>query len=133
MPLKNLVPTLNISDIEASLEFYREALGFDVVSDPAAVREWRWATIRSGYTERMLSEARHAPPADKSTGPRDDSDWPVIFYFYPDDVVALYAQVIAQGFEPNPLEATFYGMREFSLTDPDGQVLSFGQDSKRPG
>ena len=33
MALKNLVPMLNVSDIDASLAFYREALGFEVVSD----------------------------------------------------------------------------------------------------
>jgi uncharacterized glyoxalase superfamily protein PhnB len=46
-------------------------------------------------------------------------------------VVGLYAHVIAEGFEPTPLQVTVYGMREFSLIDPDGHVLSFGQDSKQ--
>jgi len=131
LQLKHLVPMLSVSDIEASLEFYREALGFEVVSNPASVRKWRWATIRSGYTELMLSGARHGSPADKTRDYHTDTSWPVIFYFYADDVVALYARVIAQGFAPTPLDVTFYGMREFSLTDPDGHMLSFGQDADR--
>ena len=53
----------------------------------------------------------------------------VIFYFYPDDVVRLYAHILAEGFEPTALKVTHYGMREFSLVDPDGHVLSFGQDA----
>ena len=35
---------------------------------------------------------------------------------------------IANGYQPTPLQVTIYGMREFSLTDPDGHMLSFGQD-----
>ena len=131
MKLTNLIPMLKVSNIENSLEFYQKALGFNVVSDPAAVREWRWATIRSGNTELMLSEARHQPPESKIDDPHVDTDWPAIFYFYPDDVVSLYTHVIAQGYQPTPLEVTVYGMREFSLIDPDGHVLSCGQDAER--
>ncbi len=120
---------LNVSNIETSLEFYQTAFGFEVVSDPDAVSDWRWATIRSGNTELMLSESRCQPETKRIEDPHSDTDWPAIFYFYPDDVVALYAQVISNGYEPTALEVTHYGMREFSLTDPDGHVLSFGQDA----
>lgn len=131
MKLQNLIPMLNVSNIETSLDFYRDALGFEVVSDPAAVSAWRWATIRSGDTELMLSESSREPPPRRIADPHADTGWPAIFYFYPDDVVALYAHVIAEGFEPSALEVTHYGMREFSMPDPDGHVLSFGQDADR--
>ncbi len=118
---------LNVSDIEQSLDFYSRALGFALISDPSAVRSSRWATVRSGNAELMLSEFRHAAIAQKTGNPRRDRDCSVVFYFYPDDVVALYAHVIASGFEPSPLEVTGYGMREFSLADPDGHLLCCGQ------
>jgi hypothetical protein len=35
---------------------------------------------------------------------------------------------IANGYQPTPLQVTSYGMREFSLVDPDGHMPSFGQD-----
>ena len=35
---------------------------------------------------------------------------------------------IANGYQPTPLQVTSYGMHEFSLVDPDGHMLSFGQD-----
>ena len=44
------------------------------------------------------------------------------------DVARQYAQVIACGYQPAALKVTVYGMRDFSLTDPDGHRLSFGQD-----
>lgn len=129
MALKNLIPLLNVSDIEASLDFYRDALGFQVVSNPQAVKEWRWATIRSGWTELMLSQTGSGPGLSSSPDPRANTNWPTIFYFYPDDVARLYAQVVARGYQPSPLIDTVYGMREFSLPDPDGHLLSFGEAS----
>ena len=128
MALKNLILMLNVSDIEASLEFYREALDFKLVSNPDAVQEWHWATIRSGWTELMLSQTESPPTPNADNDPHANTAWPVIFYFYPDDVARLYAQVIANGYQPTPLQVTIYGMREVSLVDPDGHMLSFGQD-----
>jgi uncharacterized glyoxalase superfamily protein PhnB len=127
--LKNLIPMLNVSDIEASLKFYREALGFEAVSDLETIKQWRWATIRSGETELMLSQTESGPGLDECVDPQVSTAWPSIFYFYPDDVARLYTRVIARGFEPTPLQDTIYGMREFSLRDPDGHMLSFGQDA----
>ena len=70
------------------------------------------------------------PPRPNPDGdPHASTAWPVIFYFYPEDVAALYDRVRDRGFEPTLLKDTIYGMREFSLQDPDGHMLSFGQDS----
>lgn len=131
MTLQNLVTVLNVSDIESGLEFYRDALDFKLVSDSAAVKRWRWATIRSARTELMLSQTDSPPPGGEPIDPHSSSAWPCIFYFYPDDVARLYAQVIARGYRPTPMIDTRYSMREFSLQDPDGHLLSFGQDARQ--
>ncbi len=129
MTLTRLIPMLNVSDIDNSIEFYREALGFDVVSPRELVADWRWATIRSGAVELMLSETGSAPGMRTSVDPHANTSWPAIFYFYPDDVSTLFAEVIRKGYQSTPLEVTHYGMLEFSVQDPDGHVLSFGQDA----
>ena len=61
--------------------------------------------------------------------PHRDTNWPVLFYFYPDDVGALHRQVLDAGETPTEMTVTHYVMREFSLVDPDGHVLSFGEDA----
>jgi uncharacterized glyoxalase superfamily protein PhnB len=126
MALKNLIPMLNVSDMEASPEFYREALDFKVVSNPDAMKKWGWATIRSGWTEIMLSQTESPPVMLGTNHPQSGSAWSTIFYFYLDDVARLHTQVIARGYEPTALKDSVYGMRKFSLTDPNGHRLSFG-------
>ena len=128
MKLKLLIPMLNVSDISQSLAFYRDALGFEVVSDPEAVSEWKWATIRSGDTELMLSESGCDIGLKRDIDPQESTDWPVIFYFYPDSVEALHEHILKLGYRPTELIDTIYGMREFSIQDPDGHMLSFGED-----
>ena len=128
MVLKNLIPMLNVRDIKASLAFYKKALDFEVVSHPGAVEEWRWATIRSGSVELMLSETESPPSIERSLDPHVSTQWPAIFYFYPDDVEALYGKVCDRGYQPTELITTIYQMKEFSIQDPDGHMLSFGQE-----
>ncbi|RDE24284.1 hypothetical protein DV711_01455 [Motiliproteus coralliicola] len=127
MKLTNMIPMLNISQIETSLEFYKAALGFEVVSDPTAVDEWRWATIRSGETELMLSETSYPLGLQQPVDPQQSTCWPTIFYFYPDNVESLHQHLTTLGYHPTALIETIYGMREFSLQDPDGHMLSFGE------
>ncbi|MEM9689121.1 MAG: VOC family protein [Pseudomonadota bacterium] len=127
MHLKQLIPMLNVADIHVSLDFYRRALGFEVVSDPQMLTEFHWATIRSGDTELMVSETDAPPPLALGINPQKSSSWPTIFYFYPDDVRALHARVVAENFSPTEVEERVYGMLEFSLQDPDGHLLSFGE------
>lgn len=127
MTLKKLIPMLNVSNLEVSLAFYQKALQFEVVSPKAAIAEWRWATIRSGGTELMLSETQTELGLAKGIDPQKSTDWPSIFYFYPDDVEALHQFVTENGYKTTTLEATIYGMKEFSLQDPDGHLLTFGQ------
>lgn len=128
MKLKQLVPMLNVSDIQASLTFYCDALGFEMISPEEALEEWHWCLIRHGHIELMLSQTGAGPRLDVGVNPHRDANWPAIFYFYPDDVVALYQALQDADHQVSTLEATFYGMNEFSMQDPDGHLLSFGQE-----
>jgi uncharacterized glyoxalase superfamily protein PhnB len=129
--LKCLVPMLNVSNIEKSLRFYEEAFGFEVISDPKMVQKWKWATIRSGDTELMISESEGNPNLEMGINSHSNSNWPCVYYFHPDSVEALYDHVIKCGYKPTALEITFYGMNEFSIQDPDGHLLSFGQEESQ--
>jgi uncharacterized glyoxalase superfamily protein PhnB len=65
-------------------------------------------------------------------GPAQDEGWPVIYYFYLEDVVALHGEIRRKGFRASDLRVTFYGMKEFELRDPDGHILWFGQETDEP-
>ena len=130
MKLKQLIPMLKVSDIKASLDFYDKALGFKVVSEPKTIEEWRWASISSGETHLMLTESSSTLKSQETPDSAESDDWPCIYYFYPDNVEALYEHILDAGYSPTKLEVTFYGMKEFSIRDPNGHLLSFGEDTE---
>lgn len=106
-------PLLLVPDVTATADFYRQRLGF--TSDPdAATPEycvvWRDnAAVHLAKADRPLSGVR--------------------IFFWVKDVDALYEQVIKRGAAiAVPLETRPYGVRDFSILDPNNVLLVFGQD-----
>lgn len=126
MQLNDMISMLTVVDIHKSLKFYQDALGFERLSPDEALFEWKWAIIRSGKVELMLSQGKGP------VHPEGEHDYNAVFYFYPDNVEALYERLSSEGFPVTDLIVTFYGMKEFSLKDPDGHFLSFGEDTDEP-
>lgn len=123
MALTRLVPMLHVADIERSLAFYRERVGFTLLSPESAVKEWRWVDL-------MLAGGLTGGPIREKGATTED--WPVMFYFYPDDVVGLHETLRKRGVDVGGLCVTFYRMKEFSCLDPDGHMLTFGQETDEP-
>ena len=124
MKLRALTPMLMCDDVQASIEFYTDALGFTTHDRMDNIGKSGWAMLKHGSVELMLASPTYIPE-----GVQVDGRFPqVLFYFYPDDVAALRAALIEKGHSPGELEDRFYGMREFEIVDPSGHVLVFGQD-----
>jgi len=133
MPISRLTPMLNVSDVVRSVDFYRRATGFVLLSDEQQLREWRWAHMGLGASDLMLSESGGPHPALRDGDPMAEAEpeclgWATIFYLRTDDVAADRERCLREGLEPTPFRDSFYDMREFQIRDPDGHVLWFGQD-----
>jgi uncharacterized glyoxalase superfamily protein PhnB len=123
-----MIPMLNVRNVSNSLDFYKKALGFELVSSVEDLSQFRWGIIGSDTTELMLSESQHAP-IKQQPDPFGSGDWSVNFYFYPPDIKGLHQHLLSNSYEPSPLKETDYGVLEFNLQDPDGHILSFGAET----
>ena len=118
-----LTPHLFVEDMQRSIAFYRDILGFEVRrAEPEAAPTF--ASLARGDSLLMLS------PFGESFG-----DWkvadvaehrrgqlgPVSFYIEGGDLEADYQRVLDAGTNiVDPLAARAWGQREFTLADPDG-------------
>jgi catechol 2,3-dioxygenase-like lactoylglutathione lyase family enzyme len=120
MPLRSPVPILYVTDIEKTIRFYCDVLGFR-----CANRFESWASLQRDSAEIMFSLPNEHLPFEKSlfTGS---------FYFHADDVDALWAQLRDKADVVYPLESFEYGMREFAIRDINGYLLQFGQEIQSP-
>ena len=106
-------PPLTVPDVAATAAFYRTVLGFK--TDPGAESPDYCVVWRDNAAVHLTSGELAA------TGVR--------IFFWVKDVNTLYADVISHGGEIDvPIDTRHYGIRDFSIRDPNGVSLVFGQD-----
>jgi catechol 2,3-dioxygenase-like lactoylglutathione lyase family enzyme len=111
--------TLVTADMARAVRFY-QALGFSIAygGETAAFTSFR---VGPGFLN-LARAGDGRPPAGATR-----------IIFHVDDVDALYAHVLAQGFAPEaPPRDASWGERYFHLDDPDGHALSFARPLDRP-
>jgi uncharacterized glyoxalase superfamily protein PhnB len=131
--LTSLTPYIEVFDMVASVAFYRDILGFSIKFaspevDTAEGRFSHFVMLHRGQAEIMLNTAydsNERPPE------RRDGRWAACrhFHFYIDcdDVMGLYDEISKRGGTSAPPAKTGYGYFGFSLSDPDGYVVTFHQ------
>jgi len=111
-----------VGDIEASLAYYRDKLGFDVAF------EWgKPMTFYAGVCSGKVTV--HLVSADRT--PRQAGHGAVTIDV--DDVDALHADLVRRGAKVLKAPADYdYGLRDFDVADLDGNMLFFGMELKKP-
>ncbi|MEQ8935886.1 MAG: VOC family protein [Amphiplicatus sp.] len=126
-----LTPLLQVYDMPAALAFYRDVLGFEVVSaspeaDTPEGRFSHWMWLRLGPADVMLNTAYdegERPPARVEAQQRWHGD--TCLYFGVADVDAVYEELRSKIAGLKPPKNAPYGMRQLYLSDPDGYGLCF--------
>ena len=122
--VRGLAPLLQVFDMPASLRFYRDALGFQVVSSSEPGDEADWVWLRHGDAHLMLNTAYERdtrPPAPDPGRAQWHED--ASLYLGCPDVDAAYAHLRARGIAAEPPRVAPYGMRQLYTRDPDGYVV----------
>jgi catechol 2,3-dioxygenase-like lactoylglutathione lyase family enzyme len=138
---RGMTPLLHVYDMPQSLAFYQEVLGFAIVDASAVVeapegRFPHWVWLALGPAQLMLNTAYdegERPAARVEARQRWHGD--TCLYFGVDDVDAVYGALRSRLPDLKPPADAPYGMRQLTLSDPDGYSLCFQtpiQESARP-
>lgn len=128
-PFIDLVPMLMCADVQASIRFYTDTLGFTVTGRDDDVGASGFAALANGKARLMLASGTYVPTAQKVDGQYPQSN----YYFYVEDAQALRQAVADRGWQATECVKRFYGLLEFEVVDPDGHILLFGEDLEKPG
>lgn len=102
---------LHVPDVVATAKFYRDILGFT----------WDFGDGSYAVVWRDNSAIHFVPGEKAPEGVR--------LFQWVRDVDACFAEVVARGGEVGGEPANQpYGLREFSMRDPNGVSVTFGQD-----
>jgi uncharacterized glyoxalase superfamily protein PhnB len=113
----SLRPMLRTKDLQGSIDFYTQELGFALVGFSS---DDGWASLRRDAVELMIA----TPNAHR---PFDEAMFTGSFYFDVDDARDLWERVKDRARVVYPIEDFHYGMREFAIHDNNGYTLQFGQ------
>jgi glyoxylase I family protein len=122
--IRGVCPLLTVFDMQRSIDFYTDVLGFSVArrSDPPK-GEW-WTLLELNGEELMLGSAFDtktrplAPDAARVAAHADAS----LFFGCP-DVDSAYADLQSRGIDAEEPFVQPYGMKQLYLKDPDGYSL----------
>lgn len=107
-----LAPMLQAADLDATVAWYTSVLGFK-----CAAREEGWVRLeRDDVVLMFITGDEFGAP--QATG---------VQYIYVNDAMALWNEIKARVEAERSPEQTDYGMLEFTIKDPNGYLLSFGQ------
>jgi len=123
---KKLTPNLVVANVERSLAFYVDTLGFErgltVPEDSPLV----FASVTSGPIEIFFNDRAVAVKEYPGFGGKPIGATGTLFIEV-DGVDALHDQLKPSVKVVMPIVTQFYGMREFAIEDPDGYVITFAE------
>ncbi|MCC5827803.1 MAG: VOC family protein [Phycisphaeraceae bacterium] len=117
--VNELWPLLRVTDIERSIAFYRDQLGFDVVGDAKSDGRIFWCRLKRDSASVMLQQA------EAEDGPAEGRGRGVGFFFVCNDADAVYDELTGRGLKLKPPTTAYYGMRQVFVPEPDGYKICF--------
>ena len=127
--VRQAVPLLGVSNMEASLRFYLDGLGFRMAKNWIVEGEVRWCWLEIGDAAVMLQEFR--TEGEKSWNPEGKPGEGVTIFFICEDALALYREFKSRSIDVSrPMVGN--GMWVTGVKDPDGYRLEFESETETP-
>ncbi len=126
--LKKLTPNLMVEDVNQTIEFYTNILGFDVLATVPEMGQLNWAMLKQGDVEiqfQLRASLTEELPIfkDKAIGGA------LTLYIGVEGIEELRERLKDKVTIVQDMHTTFYGTKEFAFQDPNGFVLSFSQEA----
>src|SRR5262245_56865221 len=121
-----LTPNLLVANVERSLAFYADVLGFARGMTVPDESPYVFAAVTSGPIEIFFNDAATAAKEYPGFAGKPLGATGTLFVEV-DGVDALHERINSQVSIVMALETKWYGMREFAIADPDGYVITFAE------
>lgn len=126
---KSITANLMVDDVDKTVSFYEDILGFTLeMSVPRDDGKLQWAMITRGAVELMLHEKENMlEEVPQLEGSRMGGS--LTLFIEIEGLDQLYTSVKKHSkikFLKEP-HITFYGMKEFTICDPNNYILTFAE------
>jgi catechol 2,3-dioxygenase-like lactoylglutathione lyase family enzyme len=122
----SITPNLIVRDIAASTAFYRDVLGFAVKETVPDAAPFVFVWLERDGVPVFLNDVK-AVAAEYAGAAQRPPGGTAGIYFAITGVDGLHAQVAPRAKVVMELKTQFYGMREFTIVDPDDHIITFAE------
>ena len=125
MTFADVTPNLVTANLDRSVAFYRDVLGFALITTVPEQAPFVFAWLQRDTVSVFLNTEASAEIKTQA-----GTNMLFITLEAPDrgsGVDGLFASVKDRAPVIMPLTDQFYGMREFTIKDPDGYIITFAQ------
>jgi lactoylglutathione lyase len=124
--LKTLTPNVMVEDVNRTIEFYRDVLGFQVNATVPDQGQFDWASMKRDSVEVMF-QSRSSLSGEIPAYADLPIGGALTFFVTMDGIQELYDKLKGKVTIVQDLHTTFYGMREVAIRDCNGYVLTFAE------
>ncbi len=127
LELQSITPFLTANDLQASIAWYRDVLGFSVAEEYKMNDKVMGVRMQAGAVQLMMGQDDFAKGRDRVKGVA------LRFYFQTNqDIDELAAAVRERGgkLTQEPTDQP-WGRRDFAVVDPDGFIISITSDTRK--
>jgi catechol 2,3-dioxygenase-like lactoylglutathione lyase family enzyme len=128
--VNKITPNLIASNVERSLAFYRDVLGFSVTATVPETAPFAFALMTRGDITVFLNSPEAAIEEYPAFKDRPIGGTLTLF-FEVTGIREAYAALESRVTLVMPLEVKWYGMTEFAFEDPDGYLITFAEREQK--
>ncbi|MDF1674789.1 MAG: VOC family protein [Vicingaceae bacterium] len=128
MKLKSLTPNLMVNDVEETIEYYTDILGFTLLKTVPEKGELDWAMVKRNDIVLMFQSKKSlANELPRLKGEKPGGG--LTLYIQIDGITELHEELYHNEVEIiSDLESTFYDTIEFTIVDVNGYILTFSEE-----
>lgn len=134
MKFSDVTPNLIVGSVERSLAFYRDVLGFSLVTTVPDSAPFAFAWMQRDAVNVFINSVEAVREEHPGLAARPIGGTATMYIALEaatpaDGVDALLASIGDRARVVMPPKDQFYGMREFGIEDPDGYLIFFAQST----
>ena len=124
--LKKLTPNLMVEDVNRTVSFYKDVLGFEALATVPEEGQLNWALMKRDGVEIMF-QSRSSLGGELSVLAGVPIGASQTLYIEITGLTELYEQLRGRVEIVSDLHGTFYSTQEFYLKDCNGYILGFSE------
>lgn len=124
MKFESLTPNIMVNDVNKTLAYYTQVLGFELIDTNPSSGTYEWGYVKMGEVGLMFQE-ESSLKQEYQEFKNHAVGGALTFYIRVQHIAALYEAIRLKVDIIKSLNETFYGTQEFALMDLNGFILTF--------